>query len=151
MAYMSIKIINLTNRKSGIIFAIETEHKPKKRRTMATIHLTKGGFDRLIDDTATLASGWKYKGARPALIDFYAPWCGPCQQLLPTIEELGVEYEGKVDIYKVNIDSEEELTTLFGIRSVPTLIFIPMEGAPRRAMGLLPKSQLKEQLDVMIK
>jgi thioredoxin len=110
---------------------------------MSVINLTKGGFENRIAKIDKLAEGWHFIGERPALIDFYASWCGPCQRLMPTIEEVAAELDGKVDIYKVNVDDEQELADLFKIRSVPTLLFIPMDGEPLRAMGALPKAQLK--------
>lgn len=118
---------------------------------MATIHLTKGGFLRRVADLENNPNEFKFLGDKPALIDFYASWCGPCQMLSPTLEELSEEYAGKVDIYKVDVDDERDLADIFGIRSVPTLIFVPMTGSPKRTMGALPKSQLKELLDAMLK
>ena len=117
---------------------------------MATINLTKEGFQRRVADIETLSDKWNFLGDKPALIDFYASWCGPCKALSPVLEELADEYEGKVDIYKVNIDKEEALTEMFDIRSVPTLIFIPMNTDPRRALGAMPKEQLRVNLDKMI-
>lgn len=118
---------------------------------MATINLTKGGFLRRVADFEKNTNGWKFLGDKPALIDFFAPWCGPCKSLAPVLEELSEEYAGKVDIYKVNVDDEEALAEYFAIRSIPTLYFVPMDGEPRRAMGALPKSQLKQMLDELIK
>lgn len=118
---------------------------------MATINLTKGGFERRIASLETMQSGiWKFLGGKPAVIDFYAPWCGPCKMLSPVLEELSEEYSGKVDVYKVNVDDEEELSALFGIRSVPTLFFIPMEGNPQRVAGALSKEQLKKVMDEVL-
>lgn len=111
---------------------------------MATINLTKDGFLKNIADYENSPNTWKFLGDKPALIDFYAPWCGPCKMLSPVLEELSQEYAGKIDIYKVNVDEEDELSTIFGIRSVPTLIFIPMEGDPQRAAGALSKQQLAQ-------
>lgn len=118
---------------------------------MATINLTKGGFLRRVADIENSQGKWDFLGDKPALIDFYAPWCGPCKMLSPVLEELSEEYAGKVDIYKVNIDDEEFLTEAFDIRSVPTLIFVPMKGSLRRAMGAMPKAALREHLDELLK
>ena len=112
---------------------------------MAIIHLNMAGFLRRIADIEN--KEWKFLGDKPALIDFYAPWCGPCKMLSPVLEELSEEFEGKVDIYKVNVDDEEELSAAFGIRSVPTLIFVPMNGAPQMSAGALQKPQLKEAIE----
>ena len=118
---------------------------------MATINLTKGGFERRVAELNTIENNWNFWGDKPALIDFYAAWCGPCKALAPILEELSEEYAGKVDIYKVNVDTEEELAAAFGIRSIPTLYFIPMKGQPQRAMGAMPKEQLRKMLDNIIK
>lgn len=83
---------------------------------------------------------WKYQGELPAIIDFYADWCGPCKMVAPVLEELAKEYDGKVLIYKVNTENEQELASAFGIRSIPTILFVPMDGKPQAAMGALPKN-----------
>ena len=114
---------------------------------MTTIKLTKGGFLRKVADFVTHPQEWKFKGERPALIDFYASWCGPCKSLSPVLDELAKEYSGKIDIYKVNVDDEPELASLFRIRSVPTLVFAPMTGDPHIAVGAPTKGQLKKALD----
>ena len=118
---------------------------------MATIHLTKGGFLRRVADIATLADEWKFLGNKPAVIDFYATWCGPCKALSPILEEVSEEYAGKVDIYKVNVDDEQELSRMFEIRSIPTLFFIPLNGKPHRTMGAMSKEQLRKAIDELIK
>ena len=108
------------------------------------MNLTKDGFEKRITDLGTIGGEWQYIGNKPAVIDFYAPWCGPCKMLSPILEELSEEYSERIDIYKVNVDNEEELSTLLGIRSVPTLFFIPMQSEPQKAIGALSKQQLKK-------
>lgn len=86
---------------------------------------------------------WKFGGNIPCIIDFYADWCGPCKSLAPILEVLGKEYEGKVNIYKVDTEAEQELSEAFGIRSIPSMLFVPMEGQPQMAQGALPKQELE--------
>ncbi len=90
---------------------------------------------------------WKFEGKLPCIIDFYADWCGPCKMVAPILEELSNEYKGKVDIYKVDTEVEQELSQVFGIRSIPSMLFCPMEGQPRMAAGALPKSALIQAID----
>jgi thioredoxin len=82
---------------------------------------------------------WKYEGDKPCLIDFYADWCGPCKMVSPIIEELSNEYEGKIDFYKVDTEAERELSSVFGIQSIPSLLFVPVNEQPQMALGALPK------------
>ncbi len=114
---------------------------------MATVHLTKEQFLRRIADYEKNPDSFRFLGSRPALIDFYAGWCGPCKMLAPLLEELSDEYAGRVDIYKVDVEQEEELATLFRVRSIPTLVYIPMDGQIRVTQGAVGKQQLKEAIE----
>lgn len=87
---------------------------------------------------------WKFEGDKPAIIDFYADWCGPCKMVAPILEELSVEYNGKLNIYKIDTESEQELASVFGIRSIPSLLFIPKDAQPQMAQGALPKDSFKK-------
>ena len=118
---------------------------------MATIHLKNEEFIKRIADYKSNPIGFEFLGDKPAVIDFYASWCGPCQRLLPVIETLSDEFEGKIDIYKVNVDQEEELAAAFNIRTIPTLIFIPMDGKPEREVGGKSESELRERLNNLLK
>ncbi len=117
---------------------------------MAIAHLTKAEFSAKIANLDAAISEWHYLGSRPAIVDFYATWCGPCRALAPILEELAEEYAGEVDFYKVDIDREEGLAAAFGVRSVPTLLFIPAEGMPQMATGALPKQTLREAIGELL-
>ncbi len=113
---------------------------------MAAEHLTKQTFLDNIFNYET-EKDWNYKGERPAIIDFYADWCGPCRMVAPVIEELSDEYAGKVDIYKIDTEAEQELAAVFGIRSIPSILFIPVEGQPQMAQGALPKHTIQQVIE----
>ncbi|WP_321480117.1 thioredoxin [uncultured Bacteroides sp.] len=114
---------------------------------MKTIPLTKEGFLTKVANYETNPTEWKYLGDKPAVIDFYASWCGPCKMIAPLLEELAAEYGEEIYIYKINTEEEQELAAAFGIRSIPTLLFVPMEGQPQMAQGAMPKASLKEAID----
>ncbi len=109
---------------------------------MSVTQLTTNDFKEKVFDF-TKHKEWKYEGERPAIIDFYADWCGPCKMVAPILKELSEEYEGKVDFYKVDTEAEQELSYVFGIRSIPSLLFIPTgEKPPMMQAGALPKDVL---------
>ncbi len=113
-------------------------------------HLSKETFLEKVFNFETNEE-WKFEGQIPCLIDFYADWCGPCKMVAPILEELSKEYEGKINIYKVDTEAEQELSAAFGIRSIPSMLFCPMDGKPQMAMGALPKQALKDAInDVLL-
>ena len=93
---------------------------------------------------------WKYEGDLPCLIDFYADWCGPCKMVYPILEELSTEYKGKIRIYQIDTEAEQELAAAFGIRSIPSLLFCPADGQPQMAQGALPKATLKKAIEEIL-
>lgn len=105
-------------------------------------HLTTESFKEKVFNY-DVNKEWKYQGDKPCMIDFYANWCGPCKMVAPILEELSEEYKGKMLIYKVNTEEERELSNAFGIQSIPSLLFVPIEGQPQMAMGALPKDTFK--------
>jgi thioredoxin len=111
-----------------------------------TEHLTKETFQQKVFNYEA-SKEWKFEGELPALIDFWAPWCGPCRVVGPVIDELSNEYAGKVNFYKVNTEDEQELAAAFGIQSIPSLLFIPKAGTPKMAVGALPKPALKQAIE----
>ena len=111
-----------------------------------TEHLNKKTFLEKVFDYEKNKE-WKYDGELPALIDFWAPWCGPCRMVGPILDELLEEYKDKIHIYKVNTDEEPELGAVFGIRSIPSLLFVPKEGQPKMAVGALPKEALIDAIE----
>ena len=113
---------------------------------MATIYLTAKDFKERIFNYEE-GQEWKYQGSLPAIVDFYADWCGPCKAIAPVLEELSTQYEGKLLIYKIDTEKEEELSSLFGIQSIPTLLFIPTEGHPMMQKGALPKNVLEQVIE----
>ena len=121
----------------------DEETAAKEKPTARVVHITKADFLKKVYDFEKNPDEWKYLGSQPAIVDFYADWCGPCRQLSPVLDELAKEYSGKLTIYKVNVDNERGLATFFGIRSIPTLLFIPMKGKPQRSLGALSKTELK--------
>jgi thioredoxin len=109
-------------------------------------HLTKQTFfDKVFNYEKN--KEWKFEGELPCIIDFYADWCQPCKMVAPILEELSEEYEGKINIYKVDTEVEQELAAAFGIRSIPSLLFCPKDEQPQMAQGALPKETFKQVID----
>lgn len=130
--------------------ANQTNDKPKTESKVKTIHLTKADFLAKVANYEANPDEWKYLGDKPAIVDFYADWCGPCKAIAPILEELAEEYDGEIYIYKIDTEKEQELAGVFGIRSIPTLLFIPMDGQPQLAQGAMPKASFKEAIDKVL-
>lgn len=113
-------------------------------------HLTTETFKEKIFNFDE-SSKWKFKGNKVTIIDFAANWCGPCKMITPILEELEKEYEGKIDIYKVDIDENSEIAIAFGIRNIPAILFIPIEGEPEISIGAMPKKSFIKAIEEILK
>jgi thioredoxin 1 len=113
-------------------------------------NLTKETFIEKVFDYEK-ETEWKFKGTKPAIIDFYADWCGPCKMVAPILEKLSEEYNGKIDIYKIDTEDQYELASTFGIRSIPSILFIPVGEKPEMAQGALSKPALEQVIKELLK
>jgi len=112
-------------------------------------HLTSQTFKEKVFNYE-VNKDWKFEGELPCIIDFYADWCGPCKMVAPVLEELSSEYQGKINIYKVDTEAEQELAAVFGIRSIPSILFVPKDGQPQMSMGALPKESFKQAIEEVL-
>lgn len=117
---------------------------------MAAIHINKEAFLKRVWNFEADPKKWKFLGDKPALVDFFATWCGPCQMISPILEELSETYAGKIDIYKVDVDEEEELAAAFGVSSIPSLLFCPKNGQPQMKLGAQPREALVQAIEAML-
>lgn len=117
---------------------------------MGVIQLNNQMFLDNVMDYEKNPNTWEFKGDKPAIIDFYATWCGPCKMVAPVMEELANEYGNKVTFYKVDTEQEQQLSSVFGIRSIPSILFIPKNGQPQMAQGAMPKQAFKETIDKIL-
>lgn len=122
----------------------------QNQKEMKTKELTKAEFLAKVYDYEKNPKEWKYIGEKPAIIDFYASWCGPCRMVAPILEELAEEYADSIVIYKINTEKEQELAAAFGIRSIPSLLFIPVSGQPQMVQGALGKADFKKVIDEVL-
>lgn len=114
------------------------------------IVLNKADFLTKIYNYEKNRSEWVYEGDKPCIIDFYADWCGPCKRVAPIMAELAAEYKDELVIYKIDVDREQELASVFGISSIPMILFVPVDGQPQAAMGALPKETMVEQINNLL-
>lgn len=134
-----------------LLFVMRAAASNKGDETMKATNITKEDFLTKVMDYKNNPTEWKYLGDKPAIIDFYASWCGPCKMMAPIMDELAAEYDGEVYIYKVDTEAEQELAQVFGIRSIPSILFIPMDGQPMMSQGAMPKAELKKIIDEKLK
>lgn len=119
-------------------------------QTGKVIHINQSEFIEKVYDYKKNSDKWVYEGSKPAIIDFYADWCGPCRRLSPVLEKLAEKYKDKIVIYKVNTDKERELAAAFGITSLPTLVFIPLRDTPQVSQGALPQEVLEKGIEEVL-
>lgn len=133
-------------------FIISNNTEQRKNSEKAVIQLNLKEFNKRVYDTseANQDKEIKFLGDRPAIIDFYADWCGPCRKLSPILEELAKEYKGKIDFYKVNVENEKQLAGMFGVQSLPTLLFIPEKDNPQKVLGFRSKEDLVKIIDQLL-
>lgn len=131
----------------GLTACAQRTSDTKNEKSMKAIELNNAEFQKQVYDYAKNPDTWKYEGELPAVIDFYATWCGPCKMMAPVMETLAEEYEGRIKVYKVDVDKEQRLAALFGVRSIPTFIFIPKEGEPQHANGAMDIAQMRKLID----
>ena len=130
----------------------ETGLESQTDKAGTTINLSKQDFLEKVMNYEKNQTEWVYEGDKPALIDFYADWCGPCRQAAPILEELAKEYEGKIYIYKIDTEKERELAAVFGVSSIPYFLFVPQEGRPAPMTGIAQtpeatKAMFKQAID----
>ena len=123
---------------------VSNNKKQGKEKNMNVTEMTTEMFKQQVMDYEKNPDKWVFKGDKPAIIDFYATWYGPCKATAPILEELAGEYSGKIDVYKVDVDQQQELAAVFGIRSIPSLLFIPKEGKPQMQTGAMNKPQFEQ-------
>ena len=136
---------NVSHQEQKALKQIEATTSTDKSSTNGKVtYLTTADFKQKVMDYETHPQEWVFAGHRPVVIDFYATWCRPCKMMSPIVEQLAKQNAGKVDFYKVDIDQEPELASVFGIQSIPTFLFIPMKGKPTAQMGMMEKEEMEK-------
>lgn len=128
----------------------ETKSENQNISKVKTINLTKEEFIEKIVNYEESPDKWLYLGDKPAIIDFYADWCGPCRKLAPTLNELATQYEGEIYIYKVDVEKEKEIASVFGIQSLPSILFVPLSGNPVMVSGVQSKKKMDDYINSVL-
>lgn len=145
--FASLFLIGTANASNGN----KSNNIKNTENKMTVTELTQEDFVKKVYAFETNPNAWKFEGDKPAIIDFYASWCGPCKVMSPILDEISKEYEGKINVYKVNVDKEADLASVFGIRSIPSLLLIPMKKQPSMVQGAMPKTELTKLVnDVLL-
>ena len=126
----------------GLVSALDAQEKK------GVMTLSSKEFKTKVYDIST--KNPEYLGSKPAIVDFYASWCGPCRAISPVLEELAKEYGDKIVIYKVDVDASRDIAQAFGIRSIPAVLFIPMKGEAQMTVGGRSKEDFKKQIDTIL-
>lgn len=134
----------------GLAYAQKQPDSSAENQYGKVISIGKAEFLDKVYDYEKNPQQWTYKGSKPAIIDFYADWCGPCRMLSPILKSMAEKYKDEIVIYKVNTDKEQELAAAFGITSLPTLLFIPLDENPQIAQGALPKDVLEKGINEVL-
>ncbi|MEG1586174.1 MAG: thioredoxin [Bacteroidales bacterium] len=124
---------------------------PQQAKDGKTVKVDKAQFLKYIYNFDKNPQQWTYEGNLPCIIDFYADWCGPCRRLAPILDKIAKEYKGKLIVYKVDTESQRELAAYFNIQSLPTIVFVPLDGAPQASMGLLSQDDLEKIIEEVLK
>ena len=134
-----------------LLFAvITTSYAQNQSEEPAVIQMNKQMFLDKVFDYTSGATEWNYKGEKPAVIDFYANWCGPCRMVAPILKDLAKEYGDSIVIYKVDTDREKDLSGAMGIQSLPTIVFIPKSGQPQVIIGAADKATFRRAIDEVL-
>ena len=133
-----------------LLFAVITTYAQNQPEETAVIQMNKQMFLDKVFDYTSGATEWNYKGEKPAVIDFYATWCGPCRMVAPILKDLAKEYGDSIVIYKVDTDREKELSGAMGIQSLPTIVFIPKSGQPQVIIGAADKATFRRAIDEVL-
>lgn len=156
VAIFGLQTGNSIQAKNNSLLETPAESTSKKGEAEGeTVKLNKAKFLQEVWDYEASPKEWKYKGDKPAMIDFYADWCGPCKTAAPILEELSIEYSGKIVIYKIDTQVERELASVFGVSGIPAFLYIPMEGKPSMTSGIArskadTKKMFKERIDKLL-